>query len=72
MAETSNLVLEHLRAMHGDMGKMADAMRTVGAEMTARRQHSSSLITLRKHDHLDLAPIKVRLDRIEKQLELTE
>ena len=72
MAEPDTIRLDHLHAIRGEMSKMADAMRTVGAEMTALRQHFSGVITLQKHGHGDLAAIKLRIDRIEKRLELTE
>jgi len=72
MAEPDNLVLEHLRAIRGDMSKMADWMHTLSAEMTAIRQHLSGVMTIQDHDHGDLAGIKLRLERIEKRLELTD
>ena len=44
----------------------------MSAEMTAIRQHLSGIVTIQEHDHGDIASIKVRLDRIEKRLELTD
>jgi hypothetical protein len=38
MAEPENLVLEHLRALRGEMAKMADWMHTISVEVTAIRQ----------------------------------
>lgn len=70
--EPDNLVLEHLRAIRADMGKMADYMQTLSVEMTAIRQHLAGVVTLQDHDHGDIAMIKHRLDRIERRLELTE
>ena len=72
MAEPDNLPLEHLRAIRGDMSRMADRMETMSAEMTAIRQHLSGIVTIQDHDHGDIAAIKVRLDRIEKRLELAD
>ncbi|MDO9413607.1 MAG: hypothetical protein Q7T81_13635 [Pseudolabrys sp.] len=72
MSETDNIVLEHLRAIRGDMAKMAHSMRDLSVEMTAMRQHLSGVVTIQEHDHGDIASIKVRLDRIEKRLELAE
>jgi hypothetical protein len=72
MAETDNLMLEHLRAIRGDIAKMADWMHTLSVETTAMRQHLAGVVTIQEHDHGDLANIKVRLDRIEKRLELTD
>ncbi|MGJ4889785.1 hypothetical protein ACQR0Z_18820 [Bradyrhizobium sp. HKCCYLS3077] len=72
MVEPDNLVLEHLRAIRSDMSKMADWMQTLSVEMTAIRQHLSGVVTIQDHDHQDIAAIKVRLDRIEKRLELID
>jgi hypothetical protein len=72
MVDTDNLMLEHLRAIRGDMAKMADSMRTMSAEMTAIRQHLAGVVTIQEHDHADIAGIKARLGRIERRLELTD
>jgi hypothetical protein len=72
MVEPDNLVLEHLRAIRGEMGKMPDYMHTMTVEMTALRQHLASVVTIQEHDHGDIAGIKLRLDRIEKRLELAD
>jgi hypothetical protein len=72
MAEPENLVLEHLRAIRGEMAKLADWMQTMSTEMTAMRHHLFGAITTQNHHHIDIAEIKVRLDRIEKRLELVD
>ena len=72
MAEPDSIVLEHLWAIRGEMGKMADYMQTLSVVMTAIRQHLAGVITLQDHDHGDIAAIKHRLDRIERRLELAE
>jgi len=72
MTEPENLILDHLRAIRGDMSKMADRMDTMSVEMTAIRQHLSGVVTLQEHDHTDIASIKHRLERIERRLDLVE
>jgi hypothetical protein len=72
MAEPENLMLDHLRAIRGEMAKMGDWMQSLNAEVTAIRQHLAGFMTIQDHDHGDLASIKVRLDRIEKRLELAD
>ena len=72
MAEPENLVLEHLRAIRSDISKMADWMHTLSTEMTAMRQHLAGVVTIQNHDHGDVAAIKLRLERIERRLELVE
>jgi hypothetical protein len=72
MVESESLVLEHLRAMRGDMARMADRMETMSSEMTAIRQHLAGVVTIQEHDHGDLASLKARIDRIEKRLDLVD
>jgi hypothetical protein len=72
MVEPDNLVLEQLRAIRGELGKMADAMQTMRVEMTAMRQYMAGMMTIQEHDHADIAGIKSRLERIEKRLELAD
>jgi hypothetical protein len=70
MVEPDNLVLEQLRALRGENAKIMDWMQTISAEVTAIRQHLAGVVTIQELDHADIAGIKVRLDRIEKRLEL--
>ena len=72
MVEPDNLVLEHLRAISGDVGKLVNEMQTMRVEITAVRQHMPGLMTIQEHDHVDIAGIKSRLERIDKRLELAD
>ena len=70
--KVENLILEHLRAMRGDMAKMAERVDTISAEILIIRQHMAGLLGSQTlHDH-EIAGMKVRLDRIEKRLDLVE
>ena len=70
--KVEHLMLEHLRAIRSDMAKMADSMRTMQTEMTAMRQHLAGVVTIQEHDHGDIASLKVRLDKIERRLEIVD
>ena len=72
MENVESLVLEQLRAIRAEMAKMADYMHTLQAEMTAMRQSLGSVRTLQDHDHSDIAGLKIRLERIERRLELVD
>ena len=73
MAENvENLVLEHLRAIRGEMGKMADWMHPLSVEMTAIRQHLAGVVTIQEYDHSDIATLKLRIEKIERRLELAD
>jgi len=52
--------------------KVVNEMQTMRVEMTAMRQHMAGMMTIQEHDHIDIAGIKSRLDRIEKRLELAD
>jgi hypothetical protein len=72
MVEPDNPVLEQLRVIRGDVGKVLNEMQTMRAEMTSMRQHMAGMMTILEHDHVDIAGIKSRLDCIEKRLELAD
>jgi len=66
------VLVEHLRSIQADMSRMANRMDTVAAEMRATRQHVAGLVALQDHDHVELSQIKLRLDHIERHLNLIE
>lgn len=70
MVAPDNLVAEPLRAIRGEVGKIASEMDAMRIEMSSMRQHPSAVMTPRELDHTEIADLKVRLDRIEKRLEL--
>src|ERR1700730_7666242 len=47
MVEPENLVLEQLRAIRGEIGKLMNEMQTMRVEMTAIRQHMAACIEKR-------------------------
>ena len=70
--KVENLILEHLRVIRADMSSMKDEMSGMRAEMLVMRQHMVGLLGSQVLHDGELATIKVRLDRIEKRLELSE
>lgn len=70
--KVENLILEHLRAMRADMGSLKDEMGGVRAEMLVMRQHMAGLLGSQVLHDGELAGIKIRLDRLEKRMELSE
>ena len=42
MVEPDNLILEQLRVVRGEIGKLFNEMQTMRVEMTAMRQHMES------------------------------
>lgn len=72
MTEVENLMLEHLRAIRGDIRRIQDNVAGLKVEMTATRHHISGMSALQDHDHAEIAEIKTRLERIERRLELVD
>lgn len=70
--EVENLVLEQLRAIRADMARMADDMRGMRTEMLAIRHHARGTELQQDVHHEDIASLKVRVDRIERRLELVD
>lgn len=70
--ETTNLVLEHLRAIRSDIAGLKDEIRGVKTEQTAIRLELRAQSTRIEQLMEDVAGIKVRLDRIETRLGLSE
>ena len=70
--DPDEIILPILRDIRSEMAKMAAHMMTLSTEMTALRQHQGAVVTLQEHDHTEIAAIKVRLDRLERRLDIVE
>lgn len=70
--EVGNLVLEHLKRIQADMAHMRDELRTVHSSQLAMQQTLSAHSTLLYQCVEDIASVRVRLDRIERRLDLVE
>jgi hypothetical protein len=70
--KVENLVLEHLRVIRGDMAAMKEEMSGMRAEMLIIRQHMGGLLGAQTPHDGEIANLKVRLDRIERRLELAD
>ena len=69
---TDNLVLELLRQMRADIAAIKDEMSLMRTEMRLMRQHMAAIMgTQVLHDE-EIATLKVRVDRIERRLELVD
>ena len=67
-----NLMLEHLRAIRADMSSLKDEMSGMRSEMVAIRHHMAGLMNSQLAIDGEIATLKVRLDRVEKRLELAD
>lgn len=70
--KVEHLILEHLRAMRADMSSIKDEMTGMRGEMIVMRTHMAGLLSSQTLQDTEIASIKVRVDRIEKRLDLVE
>jgi hypothetical protein len=70
--ETANLVLEHLKRFQAQMSRFEDRLADVASDMHVLKQHMAAFMQSELRQDSDLASIKLRLDRIERRLELVE
>lgn len=70
--EVGNLVLEHLRSIRADIAGLKDDMRGVRSEQTAARLELRAQSTRIEQVLEDIAGLRVRLDRIERRLDLAD
>ena len=70
--DVANLILEHMRVMRADMARMSDRMDVLASEQLIIRQHMAGVLgTQTLHDRR-FAGLEVRIDRIERRLELID
>ena len=67
-----NIMLEHLRAIRGDIAAIRDDISTVKAEQMIIRQHVAGLVGTEVLNGQRFALFETRLDRIERRLELVD
>ena len=67
-----NIMLEHLRAIRFQMGRMEEKVDTVAAEILIVRQHMAGLLGGQTLHDAEIASLKNRLERIERRLELVD
>ncbi|MEC9463565.1 MAG: hypothetical protein VX601_10355 [Pseudomonadota bacterium] len=70
--KVENLILEHLRVMRTDISSLKEEMVGMRSEMRAMKQYMAGFMTDEARQDGKIAELKLRLDRIEKRLELNE
>lgn len=70
--KVENLILEHLRVMRTDIASLKEEMVGVRSEIRAVKQYMAGFMTDETRQDGEIAELKLRLDRIEKRLELNE
>jgi hypothetical protein len=68
--ELTNLVLEHLRLMRGDLSDLKESLRNLTTRFGVLEGHMAAFHVAEATQNSELDRVKQRLDRIERRLEL--
>jgi hypothetical protein len=68
----SHLMLEQFRLIRAQLDRVYEEVRAVKVDVLSLRHSGRSRDLILDQDHDDVAALKVRVDRIERRLELTE
>jgi hypothetical protein len=69
---TSELLYELLKAIRGDIARLAEGLARLENEMRVVRGHIAALVQSDMNRGSDLASLAARVDRIERRLELQD
>ena len=70
--ETANLVLEHLKRFQFQMNRFEERLDMVQQDMRATKQHMSAFMASEAAQDEGIAALAVRLERIERRLEVRD
>ena len=69
---TNELLLEHLKQIQSKLSKVDDRLSNVEVDMRSLKSHMTGFMQSEFAQDNSLATLQVRLDRIERRLELNE
>ena len=67
-----NLVLEQLRAIRGKLGELKTGQRQTNDRLAATEHHMAGFHVTVSYHQEEIAEIKLRLDQVEKRLQLSD
>ncbi len=70
--ETANLVLEHLKRFQVQMNRFEDRLTNVEADIRAIKQHIGALVSSDATRDGKVATLEIRVERIERRLDLID
>lgn len=71
-AVTNELMYELLKAIRGDIARLSDRIERVEGELRVIRGHVAALVQSDLNHGSDIAALAMRVDRIERRLELND
>jgi hypothetical protein len=72
VTEVENLVLEHLKRFQAQMVRVEEKVDGLATDVRGIKQHMAAFLTSEFGQDADIASIKVRLERIERRLDLID
>jgi hypothetical protein len=72
MTEVENLMVEHLKRFQVQMTRIEEKVEGVAADLRGVKQHMAAFLTSEVNQDADMASIRVRLERIERRLDLSD
>lgn len=72
MTEVENLMLEHLKRFQAQMSRVEEKIEGVAADLRGVKQHMAAFMTSEVNRDGEMASFKLRLERIERRLDLYE
>jgi len=70
--KTDSLVLEHLRAIRGDLAKLQEGQERVELRLSSIEAHIGAFQLSEARQNGDLDQLRKRVERIERRLELVD
>ncbi|TPE53816.1 hypothetical protein [Amaricoccus solimangrovi] len=72
MTEVENLMLEHLKRFQGQLSRVEEKIEETASEMRSMKQHMGAFLTSEANRDIGRAQFRLRLERIERRLDLYE
>ena len=71
-SETESLVLEILKRLQAQLSRLEEKVDGLGADLRGVKQHMAAFMTSDAHRDGEMASFKLRLERIERRLDIYE
>jgi hypothetical protein len=72
MTEVENLMVEHLKRFQVQMTRIEEKVEGVAADLRGVKQHMAAFLTSEVNQDADMASMRLRLERIERRLDLSD
>jgi hypothetical protein len=72
MTEVENLMVEHLKRFQVQMTRIEEQVEGVAADLRGVKQHMAAFLTSEVNQDADMASMRLRLERIERRLDLSD